>query len=175
MIHDSEIKTSLIENSKAIVYDKDTMTWDILGPSLLSIDQKAFPRTHTKRVDLLQQWLEDSQNTVILLTLDTHVVGFTIARPVGSIWPERAHELGTYNISLTGVDPEYQGNGLVSKLMYELEQQLKSKGAEFVERNASVDNGYAGSIERHYGNRIVEQHEPRITHFGNQQFFRIKL
>ncbi len=130
-----------------------------------------FPEDERFTESELREFFENSNNCVALLWDCNEMIGFSIARPVSEILPERVDELDTYNITTTEIHPEYQGRGYVGLLMHMLENELKNRGVRYIERNAKVGNGYGEKVAKQYVGRIVQAGEPRKTKFGIQQFF----
>ena len=62
-----------------------------------------------------------------------------------------------------------------SCMMILLEDVLRKKGFEFLDRDTRSDNGYAEKVVGHYGDRIVFVQDPIRTEWGEQQYIRVKL
>lgn len=117
-------------------------------------------------------------SVVVLLELDGKIIGYSYARPVDKIWPNRSNEDKTVNISSTAILPEYQNRGFVRILNKKMETELKKRGYEYMEGNADENNGYADAIAMAYAKRIVstERNIPASrSGDGLKGFFKISL
>ncbi|MBI4098726.1 MAG: GNAT family N-acetyltransferase [Candidatus Magasanikbacteria bacterium] len=131
--------------------------------------------------ELFLEDLPNPENTVVFLrdTKTGKIVGFTYAEPVEHIdryvepKERRDPKLVAY-ISDTLVDPQYQGHGLVGKLMETLEEELRRRGYQYIERDTAVEGGYADNVRKNYASRIIEE-QPHPSEYGDQVFFCITL
>lgn len=114
----------------------------------------------------------ESREYYCLIKRGNEIVGFSIARPKieGKELPP-----DTCNVSLTAINPEFQGKGLAKLLMNPLRTALKEKGFVYWERNLAVENGWAASFIEHDKEFIVELGQPRMTEFGLKQYVKSRL
>ncbi|MBI1976530.1 MAG: GNAT family N-acetyltransferase, partial [Candidatus Omnitrophica bacterium] len=120
----------------------------------------------------LRKSFEDPKNRVFLLkeTISGRIVGYALVGP-----DHRGEKDAGYAYS-AAIHPAYQGKKLVGKLMDEVEAALINEGYIFLTMDASVENGYAGAIQRHYGARIEETYEhDNPFGYGRQRYFKIRL
>lgn len=103
-------------------------------------------------------------------------IGYTLAVPIGISDRKRVKESDeTAYIFNTTFLPDYQGHGLVGKIMPVLESQLRGRGYSFFERDVRMDNDYHTKVEKNYLSRIVAKSGPHASWVGPQMFYRIKL
>jgi ribosomal protein S18 acetylase RimI-like enzyme len=92
------------------------------------------------------------------------IVGYTCAS---------VHGDGAY-IMNTAISKEWQNRGKVAVLMRRLEEELKSRGVEYITRDSAVENGYADKIQKYYGDKIIETRD-RESPWGLQRYFKIRI
>lgn len=109
--------------------------------------------------------LYDPDVYFIVLSKKNTIVGFVYALPEGK------HTARVVDIA---IEPKYQKQGLVGKLMSHLEHELKKAGYAFITEDAMIDNGYAATIAKYYTERIKETRKFEGK-YGKQQYFKIKL
>ncbi len=143
--------------AKAEIYRGQSIEWESgLAPTpIITIGPDASP---LEERDMLS---DDSSIIAFLLNANSKVIGYSVARPAS---PD------TVGIHLTRIHPELRGQGLVGVLMETLEEELRERGYQYMERHAVVDNGYADKVERHYKERIVFSEDE-----GKTRFFRIRI
>jgi ribosomal protein S18 acetylase RimI-like enzyme len=151
---------------------KDQITPNIIE-QLVVIDLSCFGDGAYSR-DQMQSYLTEPDSLVVVINKFGQIIGFTITRKVGDIWPSRQDEENTIRIINTAIVPQEQHKGYVASLMSVLEREIEERGFTYMERNCAVDNGYADIIERVYSERIVEQND-HDSKWGPQRFFRIKV
>ena len=180
-----------------VLYQRFITNWCRIRPQVLRVDRAAFEEDLQWGETSLEQRFNQRNATVVLLKDGGgDVVGFTFAYPSGdcafcdhpkekyhrkvsvaptacalSICPCKSYEELIY-IACTAIHPDFQHQGLVGKLMDVLEAELKRRGFLYACRYASVENGYAAAIKRHYGPRILEISDP-IDH--GVMFFKYRL
>lgn len=118
--------------------------------------------------EVMESIIKDPKNIVVILrTFVDKIIGYSIAVPDEDI-------VGAAYIYSTDIHPSFQGKGLIGKIMKAMEEELRKKGYEFMTRDSAVSNGYADSVERHYGDRVVEMYDHESP-YGPQRYFKIKL
>ncbi|MFH0800114.1 MAG: GNAT family N-acetyltransferase, partial [Pseudomonadota bacterium] len=137
--------------------------WQHVQDDIRAIDRLAF---RGQAAEILKSVFANPENTAVVLRdqRSGRIVGYSYASRKSS---------DTAYIDTTVIHPAHQGQGLVGKLMEKLEEELRRRGFKYVERDALIENGYADSIKRHYGNRILEQRRFIIS--VPQMHFRISL
>ena len=116
------------------IYNPEIKPFDDIREQIEMVDRLSFPRTFTKRLGIHTAWFTNPRNTAVTLSHNGLVTGFSIARPVIDIWPEKTSEADSVNVSLTAVAPEFQQKGLAKLMLTPLRQALKSKGYKYWER-----------------------------------------
>lgn len=106
------------------IFRPDAMSYESISTQIEEIDKLCFPLTYTKRLGLLNQWFNNPNNTAITLNRSGFIEGFTLARPVPEIFPDRGTESDVANATLTAIRPELQHKGLVQILMNSLDKEL---------------------------------------------------
>lgn len=138
--------------------------WQRFGKPILRIERACFGKMAYKS-GVLKKDLRRPKNLAVLLLSGTQIIGFSYALlEVG----QRA------NIEDTAILPEFQGQGLIAVLMGRMEQELKASGVKTITRDSAIANGYADSVERHYGVRILKKRDHRSI-YGPQRYFQIAL
>lgn len=170
------------------IYDQSSLPWESIREEILGIELSAFGPEKAFDEKMLKMDFKDPKS-VIVLARDKNtskIVGFTYAKSTAETYPEdypeRENSVDTAYIYDTAFAPEYQGEGLVSPLMKELERQLVSKGYRFLERDAANTRDglkagketYADKIRRNYQGRILKE-EAHDSEYGPQIFFRMRL
>jgi len=125
----------------------------------------------------LHDLITDPANTVATLRDESqNLRGFSVAIPISAMDTGRTSEgAQTAYIYFTGVEPAYQGRGLVGELMKDMLQQLRTRGYGFIERDSRVDNGYADDVEKAYQDGIVTKYDYHPYGEDLQRFMRIDL
>lgn len=83
-------------------------------------------------------------------------------------WPETAY------INYTAIDPDYQDQGYLGKLISAVEDELVKIGFTHIERDCRIENGYADKVEKFYSDRIDVKYD-HASSLGPLRFFRIRL
>jgi len=119
------------------------------------------------------------QESAITASLETddQVVAFSVATPIGKFDPHKNGVTDTAYIYATAVHPERQGQGLVGELMQGLHAALLQRSYRYIERDATLRNGYADKILKVYGDSIVDMSQPRtrFPEVGPARWFWIDL
>lgn len=157
------------------IYNPEIKPFDSIKEQIETIDRLSFPRTFPKRLGIHAGWFTNPRNTAVVLNHNGLITGFSIARPVIDIWPEKTSEADSCNVSLTAVVPEFQKKGLAKLMLLPLRQALINKGYKYWERNLEVENGWAESFIKFEGDNIVAMSKPRETEFGLKQYVKSKL
>lgn len=58
--------------------------------------------------------------------------------------------------------------------METLEEELRRRGYQYIERDTAVEGGYADNVRKNYASRIIEE-QPHPSEYGDQVFFCITL
>lgn len=157
------------------IYNPETRQFNAIKEQIEKVDRLSFPRTFPKRLGIHTEWFTNPRNTIAILNHNGLIIGFSIARPVIDIWPEKTSEMDSCNVSLTAVVPEFQKKGFAKLILLSLRQALKSKGYKYWERNLEVENGWAKSFIKFEGDKIVAMGKPRETEFGIKQYVKSEL
>ena len=146
----------------------DQKDWETTGQELCDIHRQVFWGREWDS-EYLSEVINTSGGVCFILSPaeESGAVGYTIACPT--------RDSDSAYIAYTAIRPEFQGRGHVATLMDALEAELKSQGYKFIERHCVCDNGYDLIVERHYGDRIVDQEESYDDVIGYQRYFRIRL
>jgi GNAT superfamily N-acetyltransferase len=165
---------SPLDDPRASIFDPEDDRWDRVATHVCGLEREAFGVGAFSAAYLHGEFVSTA-NTVSLLVARDAVVGFSIASPMEIFDPVRERDTDTAYISDTVISAGWRGKGLIRLMMQELERELCRRGFLFMERDAAVASGYAASIERAYGERIVRQRGPRDSEWGLQMWFRIQL
>jgi ribosomal protein S18 acetylase RimI-like enzyme len=141
-----------------------TSNWGLFGEQIYKIEENIFGKESLKR-DMLELDINDPKTVLVLLKDDSCIVGFTYATPESD---------GVARIVDTVIVKEYQGKGLVSKLMVCLEAELKGQKYEYITRDVMIENGYANKVEKNYISKIVEMKD-LDSQWGKQRHFKIRI
>ncbi|HEX8964878.1 MAG TPA: GNAT family N-acetyltransferase [Patescibacteria group bacterium] len=153
------------------------VSWEQIREDIMRVEQEAFADTGFSEEEL-REMIYDAPNgtTIIQRDLTGRIIAYTSAMAISWDYPERETEdAETAYIESTAIATDYQNYGLVAKLMTALEDELRRKGFQYVERDARVENGWADSVERHYAGRIIGEPELHDSDWGPQKHFRISL
>jgi GNAT superfamily N-acetyltransferase len=151
--------------------------WDALAPDIAFLERQAF-EDKAFDTEYLRSEISDPAHVVALLTKspDARVLGFTYALPVTEIEPHRSpRAANTAYIADSVLEAGIRGQGHIGPLMSCLEDELRHRGFEYLERHAAVAHGYARKVCKHYSARIEVQRRPNMSEWGPQVFFRIRL
>lgn len=153
------------------------VSWEQIREDIMRVEQEAFADTGFSEEEL-REMIYDAPNgtTIIQRDLTGRIIAYTSAMAISWDYPERETEdAETAYIESTAIATDYQNHGLVAKLMTALEDELRRKGFQYVERDARVENGWADSVGRHYAGRIIGEPELHDSDWGPQKHFRISL
>lgn len=125
----------------------------------------------------LRGLLERPDALVVALEEDGRVDGFSVIIPIGVMDPSRVEESSdTAYVYVTAIKPEEQGKSRVGTLMETVHQQLLQRGYSYLERDANIANGYADSIDKFYGEAVVNRRDHEgYPGTGAERNFRIDL
>src|SRR3989338_6170917 len=139
----------------------DDVKDDVMKIEGLAIDGKGYEE------DIMREDFENPQAVIILLRNkdSQQIIGYVDATPASE---------EVINIDSTALNPEYQRYGLVWEMMKELDEELKKRGYKYMTRDAKIEGGYAASVERFYGERIVEKSD-HDSDYGPQRYMKIKF
>lgn len=138
--------------------------WKIYGEKIFAIESAVFGMDAFTEAALRSD-ICDRKNILTVLRDDEEVIGFAY------VLPENENCCCLVDIAILG---EYQNRGLVGVLMTCLEKRLIVNEYKYMTQYAMVENGYADSVEKHYGSRIVEMND-HIGEYGRQKYFKILL
>ncbi len=156
---------------KADLFQFSEANWAKIGQRIAEVDLHAFGDPSTSTIEKVSagfskpNFEEENLITVVLYAQDGQAIGYSQA--------EQYWSKSTARIVRTALLPEVQGQGLVGILMNTMEEELRTRGARILERNARTTNGYADVIRRHYKERIIV--DAPGWHLSREQFFKIKL
>lgn len=162
------------------IVDPKVDKWDQLGKEIYKNELQVFGEESSETEEDLRRWFDDERCVVaVMKDPNGQLIGHSFATPISEPdVPEHHQKLDdkeTAYIMTTAIVPEYQGRKLVGALIGTLETGLKAKGYKYIERDTAVPNGYADSIERHYGERILDKKDRIHPVHGPQRSFRIRL
>ncbi len=158
----------------ARIYDPQACPWQSIAHQIMEIEREGFGRGAFSKQYLKWAFLEPTSTAGLLIGDDDRIGGFTVAAGMGGIAANRRERETAYIVD-TVIRRELRGRALVGLLMQMVERELKERGFRFLERHAAIANGYADSIRRHYGPRIIREAGPQPSEWGEQMFFRIRL
>jgi len=146
-------------NSRNIPDPVSTQLMKITTAAFLGVEQLGQTSLGTS---CLRGELAGRSRIYVLYTAKEELAGFSTVRAVEPGSTEA-------NITLTVIAPDYQGKGVVGHLMQEIEKNLWETGYRTLIREARTDNGWASTLHRHYGERIIatftgetDKNPPRI-------------
>ncbi len=165
------------------IFDPSKTPWKKVKDAVMRVEKLAFgPEGAEKKKDM-KKWFKDKRNIVVFLMSEQGgLLGYTIGFPFDN--PDipddiksgkAAEKSDTVYVYSTAILGQFRGRQLISPLMDKFENEVRSRGYECIERNAAVENGYADSIARHYGDRVLEVRDGTSPIYGPQRFFRIRL
>lgn len=156
----------------AEVFNSQIHPWGDVRGDIKEVEERCFPRFQFQE-EVLRKDFTNPDNIVVLLRLDaTRIIGYTYAEP----YSKRERHQSTAWVTSTAIHPDYQGKHLPAVLLGKLDDELRARGFDFMERDAVIANGYADKLERHYKKQIVEKYEERSREFGERvRFLRIRL
>jgi ribosomal protein S18 acetylase RimI-like enzyme len=128
----------------------------------------------------IAQELTKEGGSAVLLLDDGVVVGYTAAMDAREAYGSNRYYRGrNYDraayISNSSIHPNYQHQGHIWMMMDLLEETLRFKGYEFLDRDTKADLGYADKVVARYGNRVVFANPSEDTMWGHQRYIRIRL
>lgn len=142
--------------------------WSVIKDDIVRIERECFGDNGYSKARLKRDF-EDPTSVVVLMEAahEGRVIGYTYARP-------KEDSIDTAEIYSTAILPAFQDRGYLGLMMGRLERELQHKGFKYIERDAAIENGYADSIEKHYGNRVVAKRDHGSV-YGQQRFFVIDI
>jgi GNAT superfamily N-acetyltransferase len=161
---------------EAEVFDNNPSRWMEIKENIVSLEKEAFEEEPFTAETLEADFL-DPQNIIVLLKgiESEEIIGFAYAKPSESETEDSpAKPGGTAWMWDTVIQKEYRGRGLLGVIMSVLEEELKTRGFKYLERNALVANNFAENISKYYKDRIIKTFS-LDSRWGPQVFFRIKL
>ncbi|MEK9180289.1 MAG: GNAT family N-acetyltransferase [Patescibacteria group bacterium] len=158
------------------VFDSQTINWEMIKEDVLQLEREAFGEKGFTEED----FIDDFKNNAVVVLMRAKnarpIIGLTYAVPIGVYYPERKSESSnTAIIGDTIITKTYRGKRLVGRMMFLLEDALRKRGYQYLERSAMIANHYAENVEKNYQDRIVHKEGPRDSFWGPQMFFKIKL
>jgi ribosomal protein S18 acetylase RimI-like enzyme len=167
--------------------DKESLTKDMVAIS--SIDQEAFGNEHGLNVAGTIEFFRLFPDAITIVIRDSdsekkEIVGFSIVEPLETVFTDdvyvgRVPSTNTAYITKTAIALEHRGKHLVEQIMARLESELKQKGFQFIERDAST---FTEEGKESYADQIIKHNPDRIIHtqlhdspLGPQLFIRMRL
>lgn len=178
----SEI-VNLRSRCRASIYMPSVLPWTMVKTPVLNIAKYHFGLSTYSEEEVASDFL-DPQCVAILSQdlLTSQIIGYSYAAPlkkypeeIDYAIPREDYGDSTAYIWGTALDPAYTGNHIVEDIMKIMEDELRTKQFEYLERNANYANGFSAKIHRSYGDRIVFSFPCLDSSYGAQEFFRIKL
>lgn len=136
----------------------------------MAIEASAFGEKgyNERDIEVLKSIFENPTNLNLLLvdSGSRGIVGYTLVefKPDGE----------TAYVRRSAVIPAQQGKGYIGKLMDVVESELTTRGIRYLTREAEVRNGYANTVQRQYGDAIIEAYDTDHG-FGVRRYFKIDL
>lgn len=146
--------------------------WSEIGKDVMDVSTAAFiDYRFSPNENNLRNSFEHPSNTVILLQQGTRIIGFSYAFPSSF----RSNE-DTAHVGFTAIHPDFQGQKLLPLMLRLLDEALKERNFNYLQREVRIKHGYADIIERAYKGKIRQQHnyyDPESEEW--KRFFEIKL
>ncbi len=169
--------TSLTESVFARTLEPSAENWRLYGPEILRLEHLCFGQASYTESELERDCTHT--NTILAILQDsTAAVADSAAKPAtigyGYALPDEDLPDAAY-LSSIAIDPQFQGRGLVGRLLGLLEEQIKLTGRyTYLTLDAAIENGFADSINRHYHERVIESND-HDSQWGRQRYFKIAL
>ncbi|MES2135075.1 MAG: GNAT family N-acetyltransferase [Patescibacteria group bacterium] len=151
----SKVRSELLNPSKPLS--------KMIAEAIAEIDKLCFGATDAQ-LRRMQREIQDPTAIVSILKRGKKVVGYSYALPDPAVE-------GAVYIHSTAIHPSEQHKGLVGKLMAKMEAEMRRRGFSSFTRDCMIDNGYADTVQRHYGDRIIKM----FDRFFNRRSFQITL
>lgn len=176
----NELKQEKVaEDVTAQIYNYSPEEWESVKPDIFNLlaSAKSEKVTSMTEEDFEKIFTtDDSRWLRMLLKSGNRIIGFSIVHPDrkqefynegGLLKSKFIDSLTRAEIEATFINAEFQGRGLVGKLMEAVEEELRARGFIEMYRRVRSDNGYADAVERHYGDRILSKYivTPNLTQF----------
>jgi hypothetical protein len=144
-----------------------TDEWELIRADILRIEEEAF-KGNGYSEEQLQHDFTDPDNVVVIArdAVTGKVIGYSYAIP--------GENNQTMYISSSAILTEFQGKGLIGEIKKVQEAELLRRKVKYITADAAIDNGYADSMQRFYGDRVIETHD-HDSPYGRQRFMRIRL
>ena len=141
-------------------YKPDPKTWEEIKDDIFALHRSSFPEIEDLE-QKLQRGFNDKDNTAVLLYdmaagEPKKLIGYSFAIPMPYRDPIQRKNIPTAAIDSTVIEEGYRGKGLVGLLMEQMEEILRRRGYEQMERSVVTYNGYADKVGKHYGSRILQ-------------------
>ncbi len=151
------------------LYKPTDYEWQTIWSAVSKLEDECFPGKSFGE-EYFKELFQNPNNIVVILKFGDTIIGFTCGVPDEA-------DKSTLYIETTEITPSEQKRGYVIKLMDMLEKEARTRGFEFITRDAEVLNEYADKISKNYAGRIIEtyDHDSEYSMGGKQRFFRIKL
>lgn len=146
----------------------DAAIWEQIKDSIIRIEHQTFAQ-HSYSAQLLEEECTHPSAIVILLrsSKNQEIVGYLSGLT-------DTDDAESFYLSSVALLEEYRGQGWIGPMTSALETAVHERGYRYLTTDAVIANGYADSIQRHYGQRIVASHE-HDSEWGRQRFFKIRL
>lgn len=165
-------KSLQVENAKISVVTGSSAhrekIWKKVKKDLVEVEQHAFG-DYGESEDHLQRYLTHPETIFIMVEIDNRVVGYSCALPVDDYQGKKM-----MYVQSTAIHPDLQGQGLVWKIMDELDQTAKSRGISYLSRDARTANNYAHKLLHRYNSAVVV-HREHDSIYGPQAYMVIDL
>lgn len=142
-------------------YKPNPETWEAIKGDIVALHRSSFPEIEDLE-EKIKRGFNDKDSTAVLL-YDTEagkpkkLIGYSFAIPMPYRDSIQHRNIPTAAIDSTVIEEGYRGQGLVGLLMEQMEETLRRKGYEQMERSVVTYNGYADKVERHYSSRILQK------------------
>ncbi len=163
---------------KVVVFTIHHSVWEV-AKALEVVDKLNFGQNGFDAGFIVNEIMAPGGACVLLMDGDK-VVGYTAATSADFIYNYYSHYRSrdpqdAVYITNSSVHPDYQHKGYIWLMMDALEQELRSKGYKFLDRDSKADLGYADKVVEHYGDRVVFALDEERTEWGVQRYIRVRL
>lgn len=155
-------------NTFVEIFDKKN--WEEIKNQVTELVKDCFPQynfTNKEIEDLFLKTYSNNKALVLFLKdeLESKIIGFTATYINGD----------TADIHMTGIHSDKRNQKLVGILMKNLEEKIKTMGVVYITREAKINDGYADTVERYYGDRVIYKEDIEGTKGSPEERRSIKI
>lgn len=156
--------------------------WQAIREAVMHVEQRTFEESHRFSEEFMREvFFVENSVAVLLRNTQGEIIGYTVAVPLTwetdrteDVQREENGEHTAY-VESTAIVPEDQGHGHARVLLRALDEHLRLRGYQYVERHAEISNGYAQTLTHFYGDRVEQSFETNTEEWGHQLWLRITL